>query len=140
MNTPQYWLTFIIIFVINYIHKTYNTGDDIAKALESENEFDLSTIRLSLKVSTESDPAKKADEDKDFKMAHHADMELFAKRKRCYSNNKIKAYALLWEQSTRGIHSRVLSNKDYESKIKGDPVELIKCIKKLSLNAQDYKY
>ena len=38
------------------------------------------------------------------------------------------------------MHSRVLSNKDYESKIKGDPIELIKCIKKLSLNAQDSRY
>ena len=127
-------------YLINHIRKTYDTRDDIAKALETEAEFDLSTVQPMLKVSRESDAMKKAAENKEFEMEQAADMELFAKQKRCYSNNKIKAYALLWEQSTRGMHSRVLSNKDYESKIKGDPIKLIKCIKKLSLNAQDSRY
>ena len=84
-------------YLVNHIRKTYDTGDDIAKALETETEFDLTTVRPTLKVSQESDAGKKALEDRDFKMEHAADMELYAKRKRCYSNNKIKTYALLWE-------------------------------------------
>ena len=36
--------------------------------------------------------------------------------------------------------SQILSNTNYMSTIKGNPIELLKEIKKLSLNAQDTKY
>ena len=42
-------------YLINHIRKTYDTGNNIAKALEAEAKFDLTTVRPTLKVSQESD-------------------------------------------------------------------------------------
>ena len=66
-------------YLVNHIRKIYDTGDDIAKALETEAEFDLTTVRPTLKVSQDSDAGKKTAEDRDFKIEQAADMELFAK-------------------------------------------------------------
>ena len=66
-------------YLINHICETYDTGDDIAKALESEAEFDLTTVQPSLKVSQSSNKPTAEAENKDFIIEHEAVMELFAK-------------------------------------------------------------
>jgi len=90
-------------FLINHICKSYATGNDIAVALETEVEFDLAVVRPILQTSVLLDADQKKKEEEEFKMEYKANMELYSKRKRLYADNKIKAYALLWEQCTRGM-------------------------------------
>ena len=61
-------------------------------------------------------------------------------RKQTYNNNKTKAYAFLWEQCVEGMQSKTESWKDYASKIRNDPIELLIAIKQHTPNYQENWY
>jgi hypothetical protein len=127
-------------FIVNHIRKTFVSGNDVAIALEEEKEFSLGASRPTLQVSSESGAAAKKAKDEAFAAEFKADLELYAKHKQTYNDNKVKAYALLWEQCTKGMQSKILNVKDFSTVVKGDPIRLLKEIKRLALNAQDSKY
>jgi hypothetical protein len=43
------------------------------------------------------------------------------KRQQIYENNRIKAYALMWERCVKAMQARIDARKD----IKNDPIELL---------------
>ena len=47
-------------FIINHIRMTYQHGDDVATALENKQEFDFTSLKPTLVVSTNTDTAMKA--------------------------------------------------------------------------------
>ena len=51
-------------YLINFIKKTYDDGNDIADALSEEREFPMNTVEPKLEVSSEMDAAKKAVEER----------------------------------------------------------------------------
>jgi hypothetical protein len=64
----------------------------------------------------------------------------YMKRGQIYENNKIKAYALIWERCVKAIQARIEARKDLESDIKNDQIELLKSIKLHSVNYQEHCY
>jgi hypothetical protein len=51
-----------------------------------------------------------------------------------------KAYSFLWDQSAKAMQSKVEGNAEFESKIKGDPIELLKTVKSYALNYHEHRY
>jgi hypothetical protein len=62
----------------------------------------------------------------------------YMKREQIYENNRIKAYALIWERCVKAMQARIEARKDFKSDIKNDPIELLKSIKLHSVNYQEY--
>ena len=85
-------------FVINHIRKTYKEGDDIARAMEQGTDFDFDAAAPTLKVSTETEDAKKELQERQFAMAHssHSIIEwkntgpTRSKHQPSYGNNAIR--------------------------------------------------
>jgi hypothetical protein len=83
-----------------------------------------------LEISTETDAAKKAAEDRANELDYLEDKKLWNKRKSQLEDGLNKAYSIIWtDYMTETMRTRIEQHPDYLSKIKGDSVELIKAIK-----------
>jgi hypothetical protein len=56
-----------------------------------------------------------------------------------YDDNCTKAYALIWERCAKNLQNKVQSRADF-TKIKNNPIELLKAVKEHSLNYQENRY
>jgi len=83
-------------YIINYIKKTFDRGNDIAEALRTLVKTDPETWKPTLKARKEIDQADKDREDEQFKMEYKAELDEALKRKRMYNDNLFKSYALIW--------------------------------------------
>jgi len=105
--------------VINHIKKVYDRGVDIAEALRTGQ---------GLSLSLSQDPTKKTTEDEQYKMLFKAELDDYMKRRRIYSDNKIKAYAFIWDRCAKAMQAKIQSRSDFESKVYDDPLELLDAI------------
>jgi hypothetical protein len=78
-----------------------------------------------LQVSTETEPAVKEREDKQFVMEYKAELDKSMRRKRTYQDNTFKAYALLWEHCAKAMQNKNASRSDYDSVVYNDPISLL---------------
>jgi hypothetical protein len=61
------------------------------------------------------------------------------KQKKIYKSNKVKLYALIWDQCAKAVQAMIASRRDFEAYIKNDPIELLKEIKLHAMNYQEYQ-
>jgi hypothetical protein len=127
-------------FLINNIRKTFTNGNDIGTALEQLSPFDLDSFKPTLQMSTNTDPTIKAIEDEQYKMEFKAEYDGYMRRKQALESNMSKAYAFLWEQCHHAMQQKIDARSDFESKVKGNPIELLKAIKQHALNYQEHRY
>ena len=127
-------------FIINYIKKNYNRGEDIAKALEDLQEVDFTNDAPVARVSTKSDDAAKAAENQQFLKQYEVEYTKFFERKEQYASNKVKATALLWGQCNSTMRSKIQSRTNYETDIKDNPIKLLQAIKEHALNYESTQY
>jgi len=78
--------------------------------------MDKSKWEPTLQMSTDSDINIAKRENKQYEMKYKADYDEFIKRKCIYNNNKIKAYALLWERCEKIMQNKISARVDYETK------------------------
>ena len=126
-------------FIINHIMKTYTRGRDIAEASETLEELDFTTSKPTLKKSIETDADLKKTEEKQFEYEFKDDYAEYRKRILTYNDNKVKAYALLWERCSKGMKNKLESRKDFDTFNK-NPLLLLQAIKEHALNYQENKY
>ena len=127
-------------FLINHIVKTFEFGNDIGTALTELTPVDTEQWKPTMQFSTSTDETIKQMENEQFKMEFKSKFDAFLKRKQSYDNNQTKAYALLWERCTKGMKNKVEARLDYQSRIRNDPIELLKSIKEHALNYQESRY
>ena len=72
VNTAEY--------LINFIKKTYDDGNDIADALSEEREFPIKAVEPKLGVSSEKDVTKKSVEDRQNELKYNKRLDLFIRR------------------------------------------------------------
>jgi hypothetical protein len=126
--------------VINHIKKEYDRGIDIAEALRTGEEPDMSNWQPRLGFSLSQDPTTKAAEDEQYKMLFKAELDEYMKRKRVYSDNKIKAYAFIWDRCAKAMQAKIQARSDFESKVYNDPLELLNAIREHAMNFQETRY
>ena len=127
-------------YLVNYIRRTYVKGEDIANALENLEDVDLKAEAPSMRVSINADPQVAAREDEQFKEEYKIEYTEYNRRLTKYKENKVSAEALLWNQCSNIMRSKIQSRKDYESTIKGDPVMLLTAIKEHALSYESTRY
>jgi hypothetical protein len=63
-------------------------------------------------------------------MEFKTDYDAYRKQKPWYQANTTKSYALIWEQCAKSMQRKIEANKDFESTIKGNTIELLKIKKR----------
>ena len=99
VNTAEY--------LINFIKKTYDDGNDIADALSEERDFPMKTVEPKLEVSSEKDDTKKSVEDRQNELKYNKRLYLFIKRERVYEKINTKAYAFFWERCSKAMKNKL---------------------------------
>ncbi|MGL6008756.1 MAG: hypothetical protein ACRC1D_04795, partial [Culicoidibacterales bacterium] len=126
-------------FLINYIKKVYDYGNDIGSMLETLEPIDTLSWKPTMRFSQNETESIQKNEDRQFEIEFMADYDAYSKRVQTFQNNKVKAYALLWERCAKAMKNKIESRADYVN-IKNDPVTLLKAIKEHALNYQENRY
>ena len=132
-------------YIINHIKKTYSDGKDIADALTKLVHPDTTQWKPSLQVSViagdaPEDVIRREVENRQFEIEFKQELSRYSSRKQQYSENLLKAYALIRERCTEAMKVKIESRQDFESKILDDPIELLLAVKQHALNYQEYRY
>ena len=127
-------------FLLNHIREKFEYGNDIAKAIDDQEPVDTKIWRPSLQKSQSEDPEIKEIENEEFKMEFQAALQTYQRRQSLYESNTVKAYALFWGRCTKGMRNKIEARTDYGTKIKNNPIELVKAIKEHSLSYQENRY
>ena len=127
-------------YIVNHIKMNYNRPGDIGKALEELEEFDFTPFEPVLKTSTNPDPNLGARENKQYEKQFEVDYAEHKKRVDLYESNKTQAEALIWNQCSSTLKSKVMSRKDYYTTVKGDPIKLLKAIKEHAMSYESTQY
>ena len=75
-------------FIINHIQKTHGSGEDMAIALETGQEFDFTQTAPKSQKSTATEDADKAHEEKQFELDYQADIKLHKDRIKQHRENR----------------------------------------------------
>ena len=127
-------------FVINYIKRTFDRGNDIAETLRTLNIQETEKWMPELKISTSTKETIKTRENRQYKLEYKAKLDKAIKRVDKYQQNLYKAYAFLWEKCSRVMQNKIVGRKDFNRNIYNDPIKLLKAIKEQSLNFQESQY
>ena len=73
-------------------------------------------------------------------MLFKAELDEYMKRRRIYSNNKIKAYTFIRDRCAKAMQAKIQSRSDFESKVYGDPLKLLDAIREHAMNFQETRY
>ena len=93
-----------------------------------------------LSVSTNSDDTVKARENKQFEFLYEAKIASYVKRQDQYDSNLGNAYAFLYGHCNKAMQHKLQTRMDFESKIKGNPIELLNVIQEQSIKFHEHKY
>ena len=121
-------------FILNHIQSQFVYGEDIATALENRAELDFKTLEPRKTRSKAEDEDARKDEDESIDAIFKAEVASFVKRKETYKSNKGKAYATLWRQCQLALQNKIQNRHDFDTKIKNNPIQLLKSIEELSLS------
>jgi hypothetical protein len=102
--------------------------------------MDYDKLSPVLRESTDSDASVKKRENKQFEMLYEAEITAFVTRKNTYLSNLGNAYAFLFGQCNKAMQNKLQARKDFEIKIKNNPIELLKAIEEHSISYQEKKY
>ena len=126
---------------MHYIQKTYEYSADVAESLRDGKKVDLQAVAPTRQVSTESDTAKRQLEQTGFDIVFQEMIKQHLERVRILEANLKKAYALIYASyCSKVIQNRIEEHHDYETKIRDDPIELLKAIESLMHDTVRAKY
>ena len=126
--------------IIKQIQKAYHYGQDIATTLVDLKLMDLNQYKPTRMVSQETDEQIRKLEQGENDIIYQEEVKEFVKRKNTLQTNLGKAYALILTYCNKTMENRILVHPDYESKIRNDPIELLKIIKVLMHDPERAKY
>ena len=122
------------------VKKMFEYGNDIGQALKQLTEIDTDPWKPSISMSTSADTAVKEAQNKQFEIEFKVDYEAYRKQVLECKNKRTKAYALLWERCTEGMKNKIEAHTDFKSKVKDNPIELLKAVKEHALKYQEHHY
>ena len=102
-------------YVINYIRRTYKKGGDVAGALEEFKEVDFTSVKPTMRVIPKKDPSTNQDYSdeqrealmKEAKREFDVDYKIYKDRVVLYEDNKVKSAALLCEQCSSTMRTKL---------------------------------
>jgi hypothetical protein len=127
--------------LVNKIQRDFKGGKDIADSLIAMEKVDLSQYRPTLETSILGSDSARANEQKQFDMIFRAKIEKFIEQENDLEQGLPKAYSLIYSTyCTTTMQTRIEEHKDFESKIKNDPIKLLEAIQVLMQNPMQARY
>jgi hypothetical protein len=115
-------------YIIQLVQKTHKNGKDVADSLRKMEKIDMTKNMPTRRLSQETG-ANKITEQEGFDMLFKAEIEIYTRRKHEFEDNMNKTYSLIYLQHcNKTIQDRITGHPEFESKIKNDPIELLKAI------------
>ena len=130
--------------IVSHIKEKYTKGGtaEIAWALENEKEYDFTPLKLELQIvqptgegGTSTYPEKMLQ--KQYEMDYSQDLKTYTDKVETYMNNRERVAGLLWNCCNKAMQSKIENRSEYESKTKGNPIEMLKAIKQHALSFQE---
>jgi len=121
------------------MQKTFRDGKDIVQSLrDNTDDFGgADPVRL---VSGEADATKNKVEQDGFDIDYKEERRTYNNKKDIFESNKIKAYALIFENCNKTMQSRIEECTDFETVIRDNPRVLLNEIKKKMYDPARAKY
>jgi hypothetical protein len=127
-------------FLVNYVKKTFDRGNDVAEALHMLTPKDTELWKPTLQFSTATEDTKNKPENRQHKLEYKANPDEFMRRKRSYDDNLFKAYTLIWERCAKAMQNKIMARSNFEVEIYNDPIRLLNAVKEHALNYQETRY
>jgi hypothetical protein len=129
---------------VQQIQKTYKNGGDIAESLNKEEKIDLDKFeptRTLSKKTGKGEETERAIEQEGLNIKYKVAIEQWSARRNDLEREMMKAYSLIYQNfCTTAMQSRIKEHPEFESKIRDDPIELLKAIKILMQDTVRAKY
>eukprot|EP00957_Ditylum_brightwellii_P178921 13629402-Ditylum_brightwellii.AAC.1 len=92
----------------------FDQGNNIAEALQYFEELDQTQWEPRLEVSTSNDEATEERENRENEIKYKMKVDAYLKRSCTFKNNKLKAYALLWERCAKSMQNKITAHTDHK--------------------------
>ena len=127
----QYTCAKIIEAIVIKVQKEFGGGRLVANSLRSKEK--IGPTMPTLQHSAETDPDLKAKEQAGFQSQYDAEIKNYFEVKERFDNEWVRAYSLILDNyCTRDMQVAIKEEPDFESRIRDDPVELLKEVERLS--------
>jgi Zinc knuckle len=115
-------------YIIQLVQKSFRNGKDVEDSLRKMQKIDMTKNMPTRKVSRVPG-TDKAMEQEGFDMLYKAEIDIHTKRKHEFKDNMNKTYSLIFLQHcNKTIQDRITGHPEFDSKIKNNPIELLKAI------------
>jgi hypothetical protein len=127
--------------IIQLVQKSFRNGKDAADSIRKMEKINMTTKIPVRKISGASAADDKATEQEGSDILYKAEIDMYTKRKHELEDNMNKMYSLIYLQHcNKTRQDRIHAHPDFETKIKNDPIKLLKAIKILINNAVWARY
>jgi hypothetical protein len=116
-------------YIIQLVQKSFKNGKDVAGSLRKMEKINMTKNVRIRKISRETG-TDKATEQERFDMLYKAEINIYTNIKHEFEDNRNKVYSLIFLQHcNKTIQDRSTGHPEFKSKIKNDPIKLLKAVK-----------
>jgi hypothetical protein len=114
-------------YIIQLVQKSFRNGKDVADSIRKMDRINMTSKIPVRKLSRATDADDRATEQEGYDILYKAEIDMYTKRKHKLEDNMNKTYSLIYLQHyNKTIQDRIHAHPDFETKIKNDPIELLK--------------
>jgi hypothetical protein len=112
------------------VQKSFRNGKDVADSKRKMDRINMTSKIPVRKLSRAMDADDRATEQEGYDILYKAEIDMYMKRRDKLEDNMNKMYSLIYLQhcSNKTIQDRIHAHPDFKTKIKNDPIELLKAI------------
>jgi hypothetical protein len=123
------------------VQKSFRNGKDVADSIRKMDRINMMTKIPVRRLSRASDADDRATEQEQYDILYKAEINMYTKRKHKLEDSMNKMYSLIYLQHcNKTIQDRIHAHPDFETKIKNDPIELLKAIEILKNDPVQARY
>jgi hypothetical protein len=114
-------------YIIQLVQKSFRNGIDVADSIRKMDRIDMTSKIPIRRISGATNADDRATEQEGYDILYKAEIDMYTKRKHKLEDNMNKMYSLIYLQHcNKTIQDRIHAHPDFETKIKNDPIELLK--------------
>jgi hypothetical protein len=113
--------------IVQLVQKSFRNGKDIEDSLRKMEKIDMTKNMPTRKLSR-AKGTDKAMEQEGYNILYKAEIDIYTKRQHKFEDNMNKVYSLILLHCNKTIQDRITGHPEFDSKIKNDPIELLKAI------------
>jgi hypothetical protein len=122
-------------YIIQLVQKSFRNGKDVTDSIRKMDRIDMTSKIPIRRISGTTNADERVTEQEGYDILYKAEIDMYTKRKHKLEDNMNKTYSLIYRQHcSKTIQDRIHAHPDFETKIKNDPIELLKAIEILINN------